>query len=217
MGRSGTLHGSMPWKPRDEEFCHDSRDGRQHNEVDEAEHDVFTPRQGERPTMHLFILHSRDRTAAGNTARPGLTKSSGKGAPRRERLGVPLQVQIWGQRRPPRPLECGTSGQRFPERRHGRESSSIPMPLAGRAGGGVQSQHGRSSGASRASGDGLAFGDAVAPFQGEPGDDGAQVVLESSGEAGQLRDATVGRLRHPNRVIILLTPMGSLAGLARSL
>src|SRR5262245_63450502 len=45
----------------------------------------------------------------------------------------------------------------------------------------------------------LAFGDAVAPLEGEPRDDGPQVVLEPTGEASQCRDPTGHDLRHPCR------------------
>jgi hypothetical protein len=43
----------------------------------------------------------------------------------------------------------------------------------------------------------LAFGDPVAPLEGESGLNGMKIILEPTGEAGHFRDATVGRLRHP--------------------
>ena len=43
----------------------------------------------------------------------------------------------------------------------------------------------------------LAFGDAVAPLEGEPRDDGPQVVLQAPREASERIDATVDGLRHP--------------------
>ena len=50
-----------------------------------------------------------------------------------------------------------------------------------------------------------AFGDAVAPLESEPRDDGPQVVLEPAGEASQGHDPTVDGLRHPG--LQGLTPM----------
>jgi hypothetical protein len=43
----------------------------------------------------------------------------------------------------------------------------------------------------------LAFGHAVAPLAGEPGGDRSQVLLQSTGKPGELIDATVHRLGHP--------------------
>jgi hypothetical protein len=43
----------------------------------------------------------------------------------------------------------------------------------------------------------LAFGDAVAPLEGEPSLNGTKIILEPTGEAGQFHDTTIGRLRHP--------------------
>jgi hypothetical protein len=43
----------------------------------------------------------------------------------------------------------------------------------------------------------LAFGDAVAPLEGESGLNGWQIHREHTGEAGHFRDAPVGCLRHP--------------------
>jgi hypothetical protein len=43
----------------------------------------------------------------------------------------------------------------------------------------------------------LAFGNAVAPLQGEPGCDRGQVLLQSPREAGQLVDAAVSGFCHP--------------------
>src|SRR5687768_3677793 len=73
----------------DQEFRRDYRDGGQHHEVDEAEHDVFAPREGSSPAMHPSILHSHDCTDDGSTARLWLTTSSGEGTPQRAGVSRP--------------------------------------------------------------------------------------------------------------------------------
>jgi hypothetical protein len=48
----------------------------------------------------------------------------------------------------------------------------------------------------------LAFGHPVTPFSGEPSCDGGQVLLQPTGEAGQLIDPAVGGLGQPRLQIL---------------